>query len=63
MIHPKYKIVQVVETNENTTTETVSKQLMFKCDAERVVKYQNQNWAIMKPDYKLYWVVEEYKKN
>ena len=62
MVHPKYKIIQITENKNNITEETVSKQLMFKCDAERIVNYQNQYWGINKPDYKLYWIIKEYTK-
>lgn len=63
MRHPKYQIVQVLETNGVRKEEVVSKELMFKCDAERVVNYYNKTDSTINKNGNGYWyIVREYKK-
>ena len=62
MRHPRFQIVQVEGTIEGATKKVVSKELMFKCDAERVVNYKNAHDAIIRKDYYSYWVIQEYQK-
>lgn len=66
MTHPKYQIREItVRKNvypKETWSNVVSKELMFKCDAERVVKYKNAHDAVFNEDFEQYWIVSEYKK-
>lgn len=62
MTHPKYQIIEVRIKDGIRTEEVVSKELMFKCDAERVVKYKNAHDAVFNEDFEQYWIVSEYKK-
>lgn len=62
MRHPKFQIIQVEETIKGVTKKVVSKELMFKCDAERVVNYKNAHDAITREGYHLYWCVQELLK-
>lgn len=63
MRHPKFQIIQVEEVSKAVSKKVVSKELMFKCDAERVVNYKNAHDAIIREDYRLYWYIQEYQKN
>ena len=66
MRHPKYQIREItVRKNvypQETWNNVVSKELMFKCDAERVVNYKNKHDAVFNEDIEQYWVVSEYNK-
>lgn len=66
MTNPKYQIRRVtIRKNvypKETWNEVVSKELMFKCDAERYVNYMNKNDAIFNEDMEQYWLVAEYQK-
>ncbi len=63
MRHPKYQIVQVSETNGVRKEEVVSKELMFKCDAERVTNYYNRTNSCINKNGNGYWyIVREYKR-
>lgn len=45
MRHPAYKVIEVRIKDGIRTEEVVSKELMFKCDAERVVNWKNRTDA------------------
>ena len=66
MVHPKYQIRETIFRKnvypKETWNNVVSKELMFKCDAERVVNYKNKHDAVFNEDFEQYWVVSEYKK-
>lgn len=66
MIHPKYQIREITVRKTVYPVETwdnvVSKELMFKCDAERVVNYKNKHDAVFNEQIEKYWIVSEYKK-
>ena len=63
MRHPKYMITLVNKKNGVETREVVSKELMFKCDAERVVNYYNKKDSVFNDNGDGFWyVVTEYKK-
>lgn len=63
MRHPKYQIVSVLVKDGKQLEEVVSKSLMFKCDAERVVNYYNKTDSTINKDGSGYWyIVREYKK-
>ena len=63
MTHPKYQIVEVRVKDGNRSEEVVSKELMFKCDAERVVNYKNKQDSYC-PDFDNmhYWMIRHYEK-
>jgi hypothetical protein len=66
MRHPKYQIREItVRKNvypKETLNNVASKELMFKCDAERVVEYKNKHDAVFNDDIEKYWIVAEYNK-
>lgn len=66
MRHPKYQIREItVRKNvypKETLNNVASKELMFKCDAERVVEYKNKHDAVFNEDIEKYWIVAEYNK-
>lgn len=58
MRHPAYKIIEVRIKDGIRTEEVVSKELMFKCDAERVVNWKNRNDAVfLDANNSHYWQV------
>ncbi len=58
MTHPKYKIVKVTIENGERREEVVSKELMFKCDAQRVVNYKNSVDQIRTDNLEVWWQIE-----
>ena len=63
MRHPKYQMIAVTRLNGKDTEEVVSKELMFKCDAERCVNWLNSQNSVFFDDGDGYWYyVAEYKK-
>lgn len=44
--HPEYKIIEVRIENGERSEKVVSKELMYKCDAERVVNWKNRADAV-----------------
>lgn len=65
MTHPKYQIVAINKKNgEIKSVEVVSKELMFKCDAERFCNYYNKNDATFNDyDNAYFFAIREYKKH
>ena len=64
MKHPKYQIVAINKNDDNRTEIVVSRQLMHKADAERVVNYHNKTGAnFTGQDKNFIYKVKEYKKN
>lgn len=65
MTHPKYQIRKItVRKNvfpKETWNNVVSKELMFKGDAERFVKYMNQHDAIFSDDIDEYYIISKYE--
>ena len=60
MRHPAYKIIEVRIKDGIRTEEVVSKQLMFKCDAERVARYMNGKDATYNDiNNSHYWMVAD----
>lgn len=58
MRHPQYKIIEVNIKDGIRTEKVVSKELMSKCDAERVVKWKNQTDAVfLDADNSHYWQI------
>ena len=58
MTHPKYKIIEVNIKDGVRTEEVVSKELMYKCDATRVVNWKNREDATyIDYDNQHYWQV------
>ena len=63
MRHPKYRVTAVSKRNGLETREVVSKELMFKNDAERLANYYNKNDSVFNDNGDGFWyVVTEYKK-
>lgn len=58
MRHPAYKIMEVEVINGKRTESIMSKQLMFKSDAERVAQFHNgkdATWSDVENMH--YWMV------
>lgn len=63
MRHPKYMVTAVNRKNGLETREVVSKELMFKGDAERLANYCNKKDSVFNDNGDGFWyVVTEYKK-
>ncbi len=63
MRHPKYRVTAVNKRNGLETREVVSKELMFKGDAERLANYYNKKDSVFNDNGDGFWyVVTEYKK-
>lgn len=64
MTHPKFKIMEIKVENGNREESIFSKQLMFKNDAERVMRSQNRNYATYTDiDNAHYWIVVDKNHN
>lgn len=62
--HPKYKIMEVDIRDGKKTENIVSKYLMYKCDAVRVVKYKNSHDATFNDDNNQhFWLVVDKSHN
>lgn len=56
--HPEYKIIEVRIKDGERSEKVVSKELMYKCDAQRVVDWKNRTDAtFIDSDNKHYWQV------
>lgn len=56
--HPEYKIIEVKIKDGIRSEEVVSKELMYKCDAQRVVDWKNRTDAtFIDADNSHYWQV------
>lgn len=60
MRHPAYKIIEVINKDGIRTEKVASKELMFKCDAERVINWKNRNDAVfLDANNSHYWMVAD----
>lgn len=56
--HPEYKIIEVKIENGERSERVVTKGLMYKCDAQRVVNWKNRTDAtFIDSDNKHFWQV------
>lgn len=56
--HPEYKIIEVRIENGGRSEKFVSKELMYKCDAQRVVNWKNRTDAtVINYDNAHFWQV------
>ena len=63
MRHPKNMVVAINKRNGLETRRVVSKELMFKGDAERLANYLNKKDSVFNDNGDaFYYVVTEYKK-
>ena len=63
MRHPKNMVVAINKRNGLETREVVSKELMFKGDAERLANYLNKKDSVFNDNGNaFYYAVTEYKK-
>lgn len=63
MRHPKNMVVSINKRNGLETREVVSKELMFKGDAERLANYLNKKDSVFNDNGDGFWyIVTEYKK-